>query len=568
MLYSCERSWGAAHVEAGLLDVVECRDTLFVPLSDQCYYTGDSAWGIYDKAGQLVEAAALRIGVDAELLGQAPTSLTSRSAAALGPAPSYIYGGVFNPHYGHFICTTVSRLWPSLRHNQDRPKILFHSHQSPGYMFDLPHVKVCFEALGIFKEDVVWFREPTIVDRLLVPLPSFREQNSVNRVFRDLGLRVASSLGLKAENDYKPPVYLSKSKLSLGVGKYRNEEVFERSMERLGAEIVYPELMSLADQVRLFSQKRVIVGTISSAFHTSLFSGVNAELICLSGNDLVNTNFILIDKARGVDATYVYPSYGMQAESGVDGFLTTIDLNEPERVGEELAALVASVDARLASEGAPRSFSRLSTPVPPAVADDDVGSAPEDKLAFATRNTMKAEMAAHGWRIGPHTYGTPNVLEATYGPLTIGSFCSIAANVTIVLGNHRVDTVSTYPFRSLFGLWPGAELVDSDHDGRGGVEIGSDVWIGFGAVILPGARIGHGCVIGANAVVGGIIPDYAIVTGNPGRVSRKRFDDQTISRFLAVAWWDWDEARVMRAIPFLASGNPHRFLERMESGEA
>ena len=52
------------------------------------------------------------------------------------------------------------------------------------------------------------------------------------------------------------------------------------------------------------------------------------------------------------------------------------------------------------------------------------------------------------------------------------------------------------------------------------VSIGSGSWIGSGAVILPGARIGRHVVVGANSVVRGEIPDNSVVVGVPGRVVR------------------------------------------------
>jgi acetyltransferase-like isoleucine patch superfamily enzyme len=188
-----------------------------------------------------------------------------------------------------------------------------------------------------------------------------------------------------------------------------------------------------------------------------------------------------------------------------------------------------------------------------------------DKLSMALRNTMREQISSYGWNIGEHSYGTPNVMDPEWGHLKIGRFCSISMHVTIVLGNHRTDTVTTYPFKALAGLWPGAESVGPDHEGRGGVQIGHDVWIGFGAVILPGARIGNGCVIGANAVVRSVVPDYAIVGGNPAKILRYRFDQETINRLLASAWWDWDEATLTKFMPLLASGDPGRFLAAVEA---
>jgi 6,7-dimethyl-8-ribityllumazine synthase len=53
------------------------------------------------------------------------------------------------------------------------------------------------------------------------------------------------------------------------------------------------------------------------------------------------------------------------------------------------------------------------------------------------------------------------------------------------------------------------------------VEIGPGCWIGTGAVILPGARIGRNVVVAAGAVVRGVVPDHAVVAGAPARVVRR-----------------------------------------------
>ena len=74
-------------------------------------------------------------------------------------------------------------------------------------------------------------------------------------------------------------------------------------------------------------------------------------------------------------------------------------------------------------------------------------------------------------------------------------------------------------------------------------------------MILPGARIGSGVIIGAGALVGGEVPDYAVIAGNPGRVIRRRFDAATIARLLALRWWDWPVDRIQTAIPALERGD-------------
>jgi len=180
------------------------------------------------------------------------------------------------------------------------------------------------------------------------------------------------------------------------------------------------------------------------------------------------------------------------------------------------------------------------------------------------RNTLAAGMAKHGWRIGEHSYGLPRVIEPTLGKLTIGKYCSFH-EVTIILGNHATRCATSYPFAALAKYWPTAQMADGleDHVARD-VVIGHDVWMGAGALVLPGTRIGDGAVIGAQAVARGTIPPYAVVTGNPGRVSHYRFNKRIIARLCQVAWWDWPDETVDRFIPLLLAGEVERFLDAAE----
>lgn len=145
--------------------------------------------------------------------------------------------------------------------------------------------------------------------------------------------------------------------------------------------------------------------------------------------------------------------------------------------------------------------------------------------------------------------------------LIIGKFCSIAADVRFLMngGNHQVSTVSSYPF-SIFGNgWEVA--APASWPNKGDTRVGNDVWIGYGATIMPGVTIGDGAVIGSLSVVTSDVPPYAIVGGNPARVIRHRFDDATAQRLLAIRWWEWDIDRITRKVRAIA-GTDISELER------
>lgn len=136
--------------------------------------------------------------------------------------------------------------------------------------------------------------------------------------------------------------------------------------------------------------------------------------------------------------------------------------------------------------------------------------------------------------------------------LIIGKFCQIAAGVEFVMNgaNHQMNAVTTFPFYTLEG-WDMSPPERHDLPLKGDTVIGSDVWIGQNAVILPGVHIGDGAIIGADSVVGSDIAPYTIVVGNPARSLRKRFDDELITLLLDFKWWDRPIDEINSLIPLL-----------------
>jgi acetyltransferase-like isoleucine patch superfamily enzyme len=94
----------------------------------------------------------------------------------------------------------------------------------------------------------------------------------------------------------------------------------------------------------------------------------------------------------------------------------------------------------------------------------------------------------------------------------IGRHVLLGRNVFITDHNHEFRDIKL-PVQDQ-GITPPAE-----------VSIGEETWIGHNAVILPGAKIGRHCVIGANSVVTGVIPDFCVAVGAPARIIRRYSPD-------------------------------------------
>ena len=142
--------------------------------------------------------------------------------------------------------------------------------------------------------------------------------------------------------------------------------------------------------------------------------------------------------------------------------------------------------------------------------------------------------------------------------LVIGKFCSLACGARFLFNsaNHTLSSLSTYPFPIFWGGEWGIDKseVATAWDNRGDIVVGSDVWIGYEAVLMAGVRIGDGAIVASRAVVTRDVPPYAIVGGVPAKVIKYRFDPATVESLLRIKCWEWPAERIRRALPLIRGG--------------
>ncbi|MBV5257818.1 CatB-related O-acetyltransferase [Synechococcus moorigangaii CMS01] len=139
--------------------------------------------------------------------------------------------------------------------------------------------------------------------------------------------------------------------------------------------------------------------------------------------------------------------------------------------------------------------------------------------------------------------------------LIIGKFCAIAADVKFIMngGNHRTDWFTNYPFPVFGHGWEVAMPDSWPH--KGDTVIGNDVWLGYGATLMPGVQIGDGAIVATQAVVTKSVAPYTVVGGNPAQVIRPRFDPETIQALLEIRWWDWPIEKITTHLPAICQGD-------------
>lgn len=147
------------------------------------------------------------------------------------------------------------------------------------------------------------------------------------------------------------------------------------------------------------------------------------------------------------------------------------------------------------------------------------------------------------------------LFDFTGDQLRIGKFCMIASDVTFIMNgaNHLSNAITSYPF-AIFGAdWSNA-MDGKSYPNKGNTIVGNDIWIGYGATIMPGVTIGDGAIIATKAVVAKDVEPYSIVGGNPAQLIRKRFSEEKIKQLLELKWWNWPLEKITKNVQNL-TGN-------------
>jgi virginiamycin A acetyltransferase len=165
------------------------------------------------------------------------------------------------------------------------------------------------------------------------------------------------------------------------------------------------------------------------------------------------------------------------------------------------------------------------------------------------------------YTIGEHTHGRPNVKDAGRGAtLTIGKFCSIGDNVSILLGDSdRMEWVTNYPFGAIADRYK-ERYYNYLNSTSGDISIGNDVWIGSQVTILSGVKIGDGALIKAGSIIERDVEPYAVVGGNPAQLIKYRFSQESIAKLLKIQWWNWDADKIQTNMNLMLSANIEDFI--------
>jgi hypothetical protein len=379
--------WGFSETRNELPKIDDVSNVYYAP------YIHNGPWGIFNSHNELIESAVDRTFPNDSMIfqdGKSPVDYQEITGEA--PIESYIYGGRFNPHFGHFLIEVLPRYWMLATEQTFAGQILVHTNAHLDFFESFPFARSIFQGLGLSKDRFVGFDQPTKSHRLTIPNVSFRAQTFGHPIFQQLCRKIGHEL-LKSRNiEFQTkPVWLSKAKLTAGVSTTINEGELDIELSNLGFDILYPETMDFVDQVSLFYSRRKIFGTTGSAFHVALFAPPIEQMVLVDPVVFKNSNFSIFDKLNSHNSKHIFP-IGTEMIEPIPNFIRTLQLPNPRKMAQALAELA----------GLPTQPIKAAEKKPTPLLQEGVdGTTDSNRMPQPVRSTVNSN--AHALNdIGPH----------------------------------------------------------------------------------------------------------------------------------------------------------------------
>lgn len=212
-----------------------------------------------------------------------------------------LYLGFLYSHFSHFMIETLGHWW-GLTEELGIDRFLIHI--SDLSYLDRSYVKASMEALGLSRDNLVFFDQPTRLRRVVVPGNSMQIHSHVYSSYKDLFNKLSLALGAADAAPAEGTVFLSRSKDKHGVRRYHGEEEIEAFLAERGATIAHPGQLPFREQVKLINEHQRIIGFQGGQMLNIGFAMEPKEVIYLTDNRVWGSS-LLTDISFGHNSTYV-----------------------------------------------------------------------------------------------------------------------------------------------------------------------------------------------------------------------------------------------------------------------
>lgn len=249
-----------------------------------------------------------------------------------------LYGGHLPGHFGHFLVETPARLWVAEK-DVAYDKIIFNRFVD-GSSLKVDDEKICslLDSLKIDRVKLIVLDQDTRFSRILVPSPKFMDEKNATHPLASVYEKWKHVLISDKKTTDCAKVYVSRWRIA----KERNDNSFnefliEEFFRNLGYEVIYPETMSFAEQVRFFASANVIAGLGGSALHLSVFMKRYAHTLVIGTHRWPKSNGIqkICNAISGAKLTF-FPFEGHLSKD--INFQYTLDFCKLEKAAEEISS--------------------------------------------------------------------------------------------------------------------------------------------------------------------------------------------------------------------------------------
>lgn len=217
-------------------------------------------------------------------------------------------GNIVYPAWGHVITDDLKYLWwlltDDFKRIYEEKKIIFACIKSK-YLKNISSFYSLFSAFGIKSPTIMLIEEPTRFKEVYVPEPSFLATEEGKRFwsfeFENTINQIKDYFTLGTETFDK--VYLSRTKIA-GRRDF-GERYVERAFKDAGYHIVYPEEISLEQQIHILKNAKIVATTEGSISHNAVFMQKYATLVILRKSDYINYYQVAINEMNDLNVVYI-----------------------------------------------------------------------------------------------------------------------------------------------------------------------------------------------------------------------------------------------------------------------
>lgn len=250
----------------------------------------------------------------------------------------YFWLGVVHLHFGHFMVSTLSRLWAFK--NQPKKIMIAYIGPSPDELFNIPYIAYIFNQFGIQKHCLKNIEEPTLFKQIVIAERSFNENHSVSYMYKKTLERICSPLNKNLLQ--KKYVYVSKSRVSRGVRSIENESELCGYLTSKGIKCVFPEQLPFIDQLKFWKNNQNFIGFSSSAFHLSEVFG-NKNIIMINHSRNASSNHVLADIVANNNTLHLYSSHIIN-KGKTGNFSEVLKIPDIEKFGNSIIDIINQVE--------------------------------------------------------------------------------------------------------------------------------------------------------------------------------------------------------------------------------